>query len=167
MEWTLPNTIAICATSAYCRRRWRQRVIDFSAMSGLSIAPNPTGTLQLDLSDPAIVAKLLDSTFLRAETTTEDIAKLCADAAQYRFATVFVHPNHAALAADLLRGTGVKLGVPVGFPFGANTTTMKRMEADEMLRLGVQELDMVLNVGALKSRDRSRVQADIAGVVEV
>ena len=136
-------------------------------MSGLSLAPNQTAALTLDFSNPIAISRLLDSTLLRADASEKDIVKLCEDAVQFAFATVFVHPSYAALAANLLRGSQVKLGVPVGFPFGANTTTLKRLEAEEMLLAGAQELDMVLNLGALKSRNRTRVQSDIAGVMEV
>ncbi len=113
------------------------------------------------------VATRIDHTLLRADATREDVARLCAEAARFGFAAVFVHPTYLAQAVTALRLTPVKVGTPVGFPLGAALTTVKRFEASEALRLGADEIDMVLNIGALKSGDRQRAEADIRGVVEV
>jgi deoxyribose-phosphate aldolase len=121
----------------------------------------------IDLRDWRVVAGLIDHTLLRPEATREQVAALCQEAAAYGFATAFVHPAYVAQAVALLRGANVRVGSPVGFPFGANLTSIKRAEAEAALRLGVHELDMVLNVGALKSRERELVENDIRGVVEV
>ena len=113
------------------------------------------------------VARLLDSTLLKTETTRDQVMALCEEAARFEVATVFVSPTHVALAGEILRGTSTRVGTPVGFPLGATLTTSKRFEAEEALRLGAQELDMVMNVGALKSGDRRLVENDIRGVVSV
>jgi deoxyribose-phosphate aldolase len=122
---------------------------------------------EINTRDWRSLARCLDSTLLRPDTTSDQVAELCREAAHYCFATVFVHPAYVPLAASLLQGTPVRTGAPVGFPMGASTTAVKRFEAAELLRLGAQELDMVMNVGALKSRDRQRVELDIRGVVEI
>ncbi len=113
------------------------------------------------------VAHLIDSTLLRADSSRAQVVHLCEEAAHYDFASVFVHPSYVALAVSLLHHTAVKVGTPVGFPLGAALTTVKRFEAHEALRLGADELDMVMNVGALKSGNRGVVQADVAGVVDI
>lgn len=126
------------------------------------------------LTDPQIVvqpwqalAGSIDHTLLKAETTQEQIIRLCDEARHFNFAAVCVSPWWIGLAASRLSGTEVKVAATIGFPLGANHTTVKRFEAEEAIRLGAQELDMVLNVGALKSGDRQSVQNDIAAVVEV
>jgi deoxyribose-phosphate aldolase len=113
------------------------------------------------------VASLIDHTLLKPEATRDQVVKLCEEAAAYHFASAFVHQTWAPLAVSVLRGTGVKVGVPVGFPHGASFTTVKRFEAEEALRVGAAEIDMVMNIGALKSGDRLLAQADIAGVAQV
>ncbi|HXZ29161.1 MAG TPA: deoxyribose-phosphate aldolase [Terriglobales bacterium] len=133
----------------------------------MSTLTTVSGRPQIDTRDWRALARCLDSTLLRPETTAAQVADLCREAAHFGFATVFVHPCSVPLAASLLAGTGVRTGSPVGFPMGASTTSVKRYEAAELLRLGAQELDMVMNIGALKSRDRARVELDIRGVVEI
>jgi deoxyribose-phosphate aldolase len=113
------------------------------------------------------VAAMIDHTLLAPATTQQQIHELCEQAAHYGFACVFVNPTYAALAVSLLDGSNVKVGTPVGFPLGASLTTSKRQEALEALRLGVSELDMVINLGALKSGDRHLVQNDIKAVANV
>ncbi len=113
------------------------------------------------------VAHVIDSTLLRADTSRSQVIHLCEEAAHYGFATVFVHPSYVALAVSILHNTPVKVGTPIGFPLGAALTTVKRFEAREALRLGADEIDMVMNIGALKSGNRGVAQADIAGVVDI
>jgi len=112
-------------------------------------------------------ARMIDHTLLKPEGTREQIEKLCREAAKYEFASVCVNPTWVSLAAQILRGTSVKVCTVIGFPLGATLTSVKRYEAAEALRLGAQELDMVMNVGALKSGDRTRVETDIRGVCDV
>jgi deoxyribose-phosphate aldolase len=130
---------------------------------------------QTTLTHPAEVAplswqeaaRLIDHTLLKPEATREQVIKLCEEAATFSFACAFVHQIWAPLAVSILRGTGVKVGVPAGFPQGASFTSVKRFEALEALKVGVAEVDMVLNIGALKSGDKKTVENDIAGVAEV
>lgn len=112
-------------------------------------------------------ARLIDHTLLEPDVRRSQVIQLCEEAAAYGFASVFVNQTWAALAASIVAGSGVKLGVPVGFPQGASLTSVKRFEAEEALRVGATELDMVLNLGRLKSGDRAHVQADIRGVAEL
>lgn len=112
-------------------------------------------------------AHVLDHTLLDPGATRSQIVRLCAEATEYQFAAFCVQPCWVPLAASLLRSTPVKVCSVVGFPHGATLTTMKRFEAAELLRLGADELDMVMNVGALKSGDATRVLADIRGVAEI
>ena len=123
--------------------------------------------LPLALNNWSAIARRIDHTLLKPETTAAQVGRLCEEAAHYGFATVFVHPSYVALAAGILRGTSVKAGTPIGFPQGATLASVKRFEAIEVLREGAGELDMVLNVGALKSGYRDLVLADIRGVAEV
>ncbi len=119
------------------------------------------------LNDWRVAAQFIDHSLLRAETTRAEVVRLCQEAAHYGFATVFVHPSHVALAASVLQGAAAKVGTPIGFSQGATLSTVKRFEAFEVLRLGASELDMVMNVGALKSGSREFVEADIRGVAEI
>jgi deoxyribose-phosphate aldolase len=133
-------------------------------MSESTLTLPAEATAQLSWQD---AAKLIDHTLLKPEATRDQIIRLCEEAAAYGFACAFVHQTWAPLAVSVLRGTGVKVGVPVGFPQGASFTTVKRFEADEALRVGASEVDMVINIGALKSGDRKVVSRDIEGVAEI
>ena len=117
--------------------------------------------------DEKSIARLLDSTLLRTDVTREQVVALCADAARFHFASVFVHPHWVPVAVAELAGTAVAVGTPVGFPYGAALTTIKRAEAEEAIRLGARELDMVMNLGALRSGERQRVEIDIRSVAEI
>jgi deoxyribose-phosphate aldolase len=122
---------------------------------------------QLQVQSWQAMAGFIDHTLLKPETTRDQIVRLCEEAVFFRFATVCVNPWWISLASSVLSGSGVKLAVAVGFPLGSNHTTVKRFEAEEAVRLGAQELDMMMNLGALKSGDRGAVQNDIAAVTEV
>ncbi|MGH9601493.1 MAG: deoxyribose-phosphate aldolase [Terriglobales bacterium] len=135
-------------------------------MSTNTIAP--AEPQKIPFPDAPSLARRMDHTLvLRADVTSAQVTRLCEEAIEYGFAAVFVHPCHVALAASILRATPVHVGTPVGFPYGGALTTTKRFEAAEALRLGANDLDMVMNVGALKSGDRTLVAADIQGVVEI
>src|SRR5436309_8550554 len=112
-------------------------------------------------------ARLIDHTLLDPDATKSQVLRFCDEAVDYGFASVFVQPTWTALAVSAVAGSGVKIGAPVGFPQGASLTSVKRFEAEEALRLGASEIDMVLNIGRLKSGDRSYVFSDISGVAEV
>ena len=133
----------------------------------MSTTVSPISTAKVNVSDWRAVARVIDHTLLKPEATAEQITRLCQEATRFEFATAFVHPWFVPLAVSLLQGSSVKVGAPVGFPQGANLTATKRAEAQQLLRLGAHELDMVLNIGALKSRDRKLVETDIRGVAEI
>ena len=111
------------------------------------------------------LAGLIDHTLLRPDASAADIDKLCREAAEWKFATVCVNPTWVALSSARLRGTGVAVCSVVGFPLGATTADVKQFEARRALFDGASEIDMVINVGALKSGDVRLVSDDIRGVV--
>jgi deoxyribose-phosphate aldolase len=113
---------------------------------------------------PAQIAALIDHTLLKPDASRDEITKLCHEAAKYGFASVCVNPWYVALAAELLRGTRVKVCTVVGFPLGATLPQVKVFEAEVAIKLGAREIDMVQNIGALKSGDDTAVEADIRGV---
>lgn len=114
----------------------------------------------------AEVARLIDHTNLKATATQADIGRLCEEAAEYAFATVCVNPAWVPAAKKVLEGTGVGIATVVGFPLGANLMTTKAFEAGQGVRLGATDVDMVLNIGALKSGDSNIVKQDIRMVVQ-
>src|SRR5271156_1438079 len=115
---------------------------------------------------PAQVASLIDHTLLKADASRDEIQKLCDEAREYEFSSVCVNPWNVSQAAELLRGSDVRVCTVVGFPLGATLPQVKVFEAEEAIKLGAQEIDMVINVGALKSGQIAAVEADICGVVE-
>jgi len=115
--------------------------------------------------DDLSVARMIDHTLLKPEATPEDIKKLCEEAKTYHFASVCVNSCYVSLCASLLKGSDVKIAVVIGFPLGATTTEVKRYEAEQALNNGATELDMVINIGRLKSRDYDYVFNDINQVV--
>jgi deoxyribose-phosphate aldolase len=118
------------------------------------------------LGSRAHLAAAIDHTLLKPEATREQVVKLCREAAEYRFACAMVNPVWAALAHAELAGTGIPVGVVIGFPLGASLGSTKREEAAALVKLGAHDVDMVLNVGLLKSGDSYAVQQEIRGVVE-
>lgn len=116
--------------------------------------------------DKKTIAAMIDHTLLKPEATTAQIEKLCAEAAEYHFASVCVNPVYIPLAARLLKGTGVKVCCVVGFPLGAIAPEQKAAEAASCAAMGAEELDMVIHVGAAKAGDWALVQRDIEGVVK-
>lgn len=114
---------------------------------------------------PGAIAALIDHTLLKPEASKEQIARLCQEAKEYGFYSVCVNPSYAALCSRLLHGTAVKVCCVNGFPLGATLSSAKAGEAKETIAQGVQEIDMVINVGALKSGDYALVKQDIAAVV--
>jgi deoxyribose-phosphate aldolase len=110
------------------------------------------------------VAAMIDHTILRADATESDVRNLCAEAAEYRFASVCVNSWWTAVAAAELKGTGVKVCTVAGFPLGMTPTKVKVEDAALAVREGAGEVDMVIAVGALKSGQRERVKADVAAV---
>ncbi|MGE7807820.1 deoxyribose-phosphate aldolase [Lysinibacillus capsici] len=111
-------------------------------------------------------ARMIDHTLLKAEATKEQIEKLCAEAKQFNFASVCVNPTWVKRSSELLQGTDVLVCTVIGFPLGANTPAVKAFEAKDAIANGAKEVDMVINIGALKDKNYDLVQADIAAVVE-
>ena len=116
--------------------------------------------------DKKTIASMIDHTLLKPEAIPAQVEKLCAEAAEYHFASVCVNPVYIPLAARLLDGTGVKVCCVVGFPLGAIAPEQKAAEAASCAAMGAEELDMVIHVGAAKAGDWALVQRDIAGVVK-
>jgi deoxyribose-phosphate aldolase len=111
------------------------------------------------------LARLIDHTLLKPEATEPEIRRLCAEAKKHSFASVCVNPSWVALSSQLLAGTPVKVCTVIGFPLGATTPTAKAVETRDAIANGAAEIDMVINVGALKSGDDDLVCRDIEGVV--
>ena len=112
------------------------------------------------------IASLIDHTLLKPDASRADIQKICQEALKYCFASVCVNPWNVSQAAEILRGSAVRVCTVVGFPLGATLPQVKVFETEEAIKLGAQEIDMVINVGALKSKQDDAVEADIRGVVE-
>jgi len=147
-------------------------------LSTLTISePHPNGPEQFDaasfaayaLSSPGKLAAVLDHSLVKPDATRTKVLELCREAAEYRFACATVNPCWVSLATAALAGTGIPVGVVLGFPLGANLAGIKKAEAAEVLKLGVHDIDMVLNIGLLKSglaADYDAVRQDIRDVVE-
>src|ERR687894_1987263 len=151
----------MCGCSSECFDRCperMQRIVDAGA-SRIGLVLGQTGTAR-------DWAGFVDHTLLKPEASDEDIRKLCAEAAQYRFASVCVNPSWVRAAACNLRGTSVPVCTVVGFPLGATLPDVKAYEARRAIMDGARELDMVINIGALKSGDDCAVEHDIRSVVE-
>jgi deoxyribose-phosphate aldolase len=112
------------------------------------------------------IAKMIDHTILKADTKKEQIVSICQEAKQYGFASVCVNPTWVELAAELLKGTDVKVCTVIGFPLGANTPETKAFETKDAIEKGATEVDMVINIGALKDKNDELVERDIRAVVE-
>ena len=110
------------------------------------------------------LAKYIDHTLLAANATVSDITKLCTEAAEHHFASVCVNTGYVPLASELLKNSDVKVCCVVGFPLGAGLTEAKAFEAAEAVRRGADEVDMVINIGMLKSGDLDFVRRDIEAV---
>ena len=117
-----------------------------------------------DVPDNLKMASYIDHTLLKPEATREEITQLCFEARKYNFATVCINPSHVKLCANLLRGANTKVCATIGFPLGATTSEVKAFEAAQAMDDGAQEIDMVINIGALKDRNLELVARDILGV---
>ncbi|AGT32838.1 deoxyribose-phosphate aldolase [Geobacillus genomosp. 3] len=114
----------------------------------------------------ADIAKMIDHTLLKPEATEEQIIQLCQEAKQYGFASVCVNPAWVKTAAQELSGTDVRVCTVIGFPLGATTPETKAFETNNAIENGAREVDMVINIGALKSGADELVERDIRAVVE-
>lgn len=110
------------------------------------------------------IAKMIDHTLLKPDATQDQIAQLCYEARKYGFAAVCVNPTHVKLCTELLKGSPVHVCTVVGFPLGATPPEVKAYEAQQSIDHGATEVDMVINIGALKSKDYALVERDIATV---
>ena len=150
-----------CGECGMCviRRPWSVRAVE---EAGASRVAAPPGSAPM----PAEMAKLIDHTLLKPDATRDEVKKLCEEARRHGFASVCVNTTWVPVAKTLLRGSGVMTCAVVGFPLGAMTPSAKAFEAREAVRQGADEIDMVLNIGALKSRDYETVFEDICRVVK-
>lgn len=112
------------------------------------------------------LAKMIDHTALKPDTSKEQIVTLCEEAKEYKFASVCVNPTWVETTAELLKDSGVDICTVIGFPLGANTPETKAFETKDAIDKGATEIDMVMNVAALKDRDYELVERDIRAVVE-
>lgn len=112
------------------------------------------------------IAKMIDHTILKPDATKETVARLCREAREYGFASVCVNSCHVPLVSQLLAGSDVKTCCVVGFPLGAMLTSAKAFETKEAIRLGAEEIDTVINIGAVKDGNYSLVYDDIKAVVD-
>ena len=124
-----------------------------------------TSTLGVIPQDTSL-AKMIDHTLLKPDATQDKIAQLCFEARKYHFATVCVNPTNVKLCAELLQGSDVKVCSVIGFPLGATPTEVKVFETLNAIKDGAKEIDMVINIGALKSGDNELVARDIREVVK-
>lgn len=113
------------------------------------------------------IAGLIDHTLLRPDSSEREVIRLCDEARKHGFASACVHPDKIAVAERELRGSGVKVCTVVGFPHGANVTLVKRVEAEQALKLGARELDMVVNIGALRAGRLDFVHSEMCSIVEL
>ena len=114
---------------------------------------------------PKAMAKYIDHTLLKPQATNEQIKKVCDEAKQYNFASVCVNPSYIDYVAQELKSSGVAPCVVIGFPLGATLPEIKAAETKAVIELGAKEVDMVVNIGAIKSGDWTLVQQDIEAVV--
>lgn len=144
-----------------------------SPLSGTSITAThfsaDTFALQ-SLASPRALASVIDHTLLKADATRSQVLQLCAETLEHRFACAMVNPVWVGTAAEVLAGSGVPVGAVIAFPLGASLSSSKRDEAVRVLKQGAHDIDMVLNIGLLKSgtaADLEAVRQDIRGVADL
>jgi len=153
-------TDATCTGCGYCVTR-KEGVVD----TLVSIGASRVGAAAGGIKPRDGIASMIDHTLLKPDATRADLEKVCDEARKWNFATVCVNASNIPLVAKLLAGSGVKPIAVVGFPLGAMTPTAKAFEAREAVRNGAREIDMVVNIGALKGKDYQTVFDDICRVV--
>jgi len=141
------------------------RIEQMRTKLGLRSAPATAPFMPPD-SSPQNLPRLIDHTLLKPDATPDQVNRLCTEARLFAFASVCVNPTHVKLASCLLEGTPVKVCSVVGFPLGATLSEVKAFEARHVIVRGAHEVDMVINIGALKAGDYKLVKQDIARVVE-
>jgi len=122
---------------------------------------------QQDSPDLRALARIMDHTLLRPQATSEELDRFCHEAVSLGVGAISIHQVWVPQAVRVLRGTGIKVGSVVGFPFGANHASVKRAEAEASIRAGAEELDMVMNIGAMRSGNLEGVRSDIRGVADI
>lgn len=110
--------------------------------------------------------KMIDHTVLKADTPLETVKRICDEAMEYGFASVCINPCHVAYCADYLKDSDVNVCTVIGFPLGANTSVVKAFETKDAIANGADEIDMVMNIGALKDKNYDLVRDDVKAVVE-
>lgn len=150
-----------CEGGGMCAVR-KKGVVERMVSDGAARIGAGPGITQVD----SALARMIDHTLLKPEATKEQLTQVCKEAREYGFATVCVNSANIPLVARLLQGSSVKPIAVVGFPLGASLPTAKAFEAREAIRNGALEIDMVVNVGALKSKDYTTVLEDIQRVVD-
>ena len=110
--------------------------------------------------------KMIDHTVLKADTPLETVKRICDEAMEYGFASVCINPCHVAYCADYLKDSDVNVCTVIGFPLGANTSAVKVFETKDAIANGADEIDMVMNIGALKDKNYDLVRDDVKAVVE-
>ena len=110
--------------------------------------------------------KMIDHTVLKADTPLETVKRICDEAMEYGFASVCINPCHVAYCADYLKNSDVNVCTVIGFPLGANTSAVKAFETKDAIANGADEIDMVMNIGALKDKNYDLVRDDVKAVVE-
>ncbi len=150
-----------CSTCGVCvvRRPWSVRAIEAAGASRVAAAAQHA-------SSPNEFAGMIDHTLLKPDATRDDVRTLCEEARKYGFASVCINTTWVPMCKQALRGSDVAVCTVVGFPLGAMAPTAKAFEAREAVRQGADEIDMVINIGALKSRDYETVYEDICRVVK-
>lgn len=111
------------------------------------------------------LARMIDHTILKADATEMEVEKLCTEALEYNFASVCIYPSMVEKAANMLKGSDVKVCTVIGFPLGATTTEVKAFETEDVIKKGATEVDMVINIGKLKEGNIEYVKKDIEAVV--
>ncbi len=149
-----------CPSAGHCGTHCGPRVEEFVSVGAARIAAAP--------GIPTVgqrIGAMIDHTLLKADATDDEVRKLCEEARQHTFASVCVNPSKVRLSAELLKGCPVKVCTVIGFPLGATTSVTKEMETRDAVANGADEIDMVINVGALKAKDHGKVKEDIEAVV--
>ncbi len=150
-----------CSDCGMCATRRPESVRAIAAEGACRVGAGvDTGSVDVAM------ARMIDHTLLKADATAADVKKLCEEARKFCFASVCVNSTNVGRARAFLEGSGVMVCAVVGFPLGAMTPTAKAFEAREAVRCGASEIDMVINIGALKSRDYALVEDDIRKVVQ-
>ena len=137
------------------------------AMQQTTGLPDSESPARQDSPDLRALARIMDHTLLRPQATSDDLDRFCREAVSLHVGAISIHQVWVPLAVRILRGTGIKVGTVVGFPFGAIYPSIKRVEAEASIRAGATELDMVMNIGAMRSGNLEGVYSDIQGVASI